>query len=39
MKTLSAIALSAALVTTAIASTAASAGTVTLSSPMAGVTL
>lgn len=39
MKTLPAIALSAAFVTTAIASTAASAGSVTLSSPMAGVTL
>ncbi|MHA6645745.1 hypothetical protein [Mesorhizobium sp. A623] len=39
MKTLSAIALSAALVTTAIASTAASAGSITLSAPMAGITL
>ena len=39
MKTLSAIALSAALITTAIAPTAASAGSVTLNAPMAGITL
>ncbi len=39
MKSLSSIALSAALITTAIAPTPASAGSVTLNAPMAGVTL
>lgn len=39
MKTLSAITVSAALITTATAPTAANAGSVTMNAPMAGVTL